>query len=266
MEVEGQVAEATPETPTEPVQAPQSWFDSFEDGDLKGFVEAKGLKSAEQAVKSYREAEKFLGAPKDKLLRWPDELNEETLAPIYDKLGRPESPEGYEFLKTKEGQVTEFGKNFGELSHKTGLSVDQSKAIFEWAQSQEQAMQEAEAQALEVSKSELKQEWGQNYDKNLSLARHGAKEFGVSEEDINSLEQVLGHKKTMELFARAGERFGEHEFKGNPLNSNQQYTPQGAQAQLESLMNDTEFMKRIQAGDTKAIEKHSQLVKMVALG
>src|SRR5210317_461631 len=99
MEVEGQVAEATPETPAEPVQ--ESWFDSFEDGDLKGFVEAKGLKSAEQAVKSYREAEKFLGAPKGKLLRWPDELNEETLATIYDKLGRPETPEGYEFLKSE---------------------------------------------------------------------------------------------------------------------------------------------------------------------
>ena len=256
-----EVSEGTPQEP-----AAQTWFDGFDDV-TKGTAQNKGWKTAEDAVKSYIELQKHLGAPKEKLIRLPDEATPEAMAEVFQKLGRPEDPSGYEIEAPEEAKS--LIETYSKFAHEIGLTKDQAKALYEWETKQAQEMTDAEIKQLELSKQaeekSLKDTWGDNYDQNVSLARHGAKELGVDEDLISAIESKVGYQKTMEMFAKAGERFGEHKFKGGQSPDSQAFTPEGAKAEFERLSTDKTFMEKLNSGDSEARKRINDLIKMGAV-
>lgn len=172
-----------------PAAAPADWKSSVSE-DLRGSVESYG--SIDDLVKSHNNAQSMIG----RSVRIPGEdasaeskqefykslekvpnvyhVDEENVGKLYDRLGRPESAEGYKYELGELGDLadpTNVGE-FNKFAHELGLSNKQAEALIKY--DLQRAAQSGEA--LESSKVEgekqLKQMWGNDYDARL----HGAKE------------------------------------------------------------------------------------------
>lgn len=262
--------ETTPATETAPTttaspEVEDKWYSKFEDSLIRGHAEVKGWKTAEDAVKSYMEAEKFLGAPKEELFHLPKDLNTETLLPLYDKLGRPKDIDGYEL--SQKGEFTDW---FKSVAHKNGLTKEQAQSMagaYETFETEFKAANETEARiAAESGLKDLRAKWGSAYEKNESIAKDAVREFGIDEATIEGIEKTLGFSATMDLFAQIGSKIGEHSFNTGSTNNSGVLSPDGAIAKKEQLMQDKDFLKKMQDGDRKSIELWSNLNKMSLRG
>ena len=88
-------------------------------GELANEPSLRNFDSVEKLAKSYVHAVRKLGAPGEELVRINGETDRDE---IYNRLGRPEEPGGYEF----DGEVPD---HFREASHKIGLSKDQAREL-----------------------------------------------------------------------------------------------------------------------------------------
>jgi len=256
-EAEGLVEEATGGTEE------SSWTSSFENRDLAGFAETKGFLSAEATVESYRNLEKMVGAPADRVLKLPDADGDWN--PVFDKLGRPPSPDEYG-LPVPEGDDGAFAKQASEWMHELGFSTKQAQGLAEkWNEklaSQSQEAAQNYEQELEISKGELSREWGVNQEKNEQIARSGAAALGLDVETINALESALGYAPLMRMMKSVGERMGESKMvTGESIVSNE-----SAMSQIAALKADKNFAAAYARGDTDAIAKMDRLHKLAYPG
>jgi hypothetical protein len=164
---------------TEPAAAAATTSDPWAglDPDNLKFVQTKGLKDLNAAIKSQRELEGLLGQ------------RSQAPAPAA-------AVSDYEFSKP-EGAVDysdEFANNFKEWAFGGKLSKEQAATIHDkfvgWAQEQTKAMSEALTTAAVNTKAELVKEWGAEqtpeFSRNLDLAQRAAKNLGI----FDSLERA----------------------------------------------------------------------------
>lgn len=239
-----------------------SWADSF-DADTKGWVSGMGLDKlpADQALAKvlpmYRGAEQKLGVPADQLLRLPGaNAKPEDWTPIWTKLGRPEKPEGYE-IKPPEGDAGEFLKTatgwFHTLNMPKAMAQGLASKWGEYVTQQQEAAVGRWNQRFETEVNELKQAWGQDYDKHMDLSNRVLRAAGFTEEEQKAMEQALGPKAFRERFAKFGSSVGEHRFAGTQ--QGQQgfgMSAEAARARIGERGKDQEFMKKLFAGDADA--------------
>jgi hypothetical protein len=241
----------------------QSFSERF--GDAGEYVDSKGWKSEQDILESYRNLEKHIGADEKSLLRLPkdgDDLNE-----FYNKLGRPESADKYDFgeYQIPEGAL-DLTDNFREFAHKHGLTQQQAQGLFnDWnenlsgqLQSSHEQMQAASAQEIES----LRSDWGSEYDANIEYGRAAARALELDSASIDSIAEALGTRKTVELMHKIGKGLGEDQA---PHSKNQAASvKESAKAEWESLKNDPEFSKRLyDFGDKAAIDKRDQLMNII---
>lgn len=138
------------------------FYSGFEDAEVKQWVEAKGWKSPEALAKSALHLERMAGAPSDQLVRLPQDRSPESLRPVFERLGAPSDPQGYE-LPSGENSIPEYEKAVRETYHKLGLTKDQAKALTEFnlqfAEEYEKQANESRAASATVGEQELKREW-----------------------------------------------------------------------------------------------------------
>lgn len=116
------------------------------------------------------------------------EASEEEWSKVYAKLGRPETPEGYELSKTlPEG--LDFNEDmyneFTQTIHTAGLSKKQATKLYEWYNGKCAELNKNIAAQVEASYKKsvddavvaLKKEWGTDYQKNLDSAVAMANKF-----------------------------------------------------------------------------------------
>lgn len=146
------------------------------------FKDAVNVKTEHDALKT-----KMEGA----LFKPSDDATDEQRAEFYNKLGRPEKPDGYEFKQIewpesvpdwlKESSEHELNE-FKSVFHNLGLTQEQAQQLTErflgnsleqWNESQS-AIQKKQ----EDAKSELQKAWGNDYDANIELAKRGAERAG----------------------------------------------------------------------------------------
>ena len=116
------------------------------------------------------------------------EATEEEWSKVYDKLGRPANPEGYELskalpegLELNEGMYNEFIQN----SYSAGLSKKQATKLYDWynakcAELNKNVTAQIEAsykKSVDDAVAALKKEWGTDYQKNLDSAVAMANKF-----------------------------------------------------------------------------------------
>ncbi len=243
------------------------WTVSLND-DLKGYVQNKGFKDPASALESYRNLEKLMGAPKERLLKLPEKAEDPAWSEIWGKLGRPEKPEEYNIPMPEGGGDKEFAEWAKGTFHKLGISKAQAETLVkEWngfSGNQSKAAQDA-ATAKNVSDDKaLKAEWGQAYEQHTNLAKRAVKEFGVDGETIDKLEKALGFAGVMKHFHSVGSKLGEAAYVsgnsgggfGNVL------APAAARNQIETLRGDPDFVRRYTSGDPAAKAKMDQLHQM----
>ena len=188
------------ETKTETTQQPisstttqlntvaKSWKETISeefrnDPNIAKFTEIDAL------AKSYINATRMIGS--DKVIVPNQNSNEDHWNEVYDKLGRPQSPDKYKFeIKSDVVPFEETSiKQFAENAHKLGLNNKQAQGILEFyknnvEQSTKQSQIDIET-AQAQSQQQLRQEWGRAYDEKLTKAKSIA-QTNFSKELLNT--------------------------------------------------------------------------------
>ena len=188
------------ETKTETTQQPisstttqsntvaKSWKETIseefrKDPNIAKFTEIDAL------AKSYINATRMIGS--DKVIVPNQNSNEDHWNEVYDKLGRPQSPDKYKFeIKSDVVPFEETSiKQFAENAHKLGLNNKQAQGILEFyknnvEQSAKQSQIDIETSQAQ-SQQQLRQEWGRAYDEKLTKAKSIA-QANFSKELLNT--------------------------------------------------------------------------------
>ena len=175
---------------------------NFKDLIPEGFKEEKALdnfNNMEDFVKSYLHAQKLVGA--DKIPVPNKHATDEDWNEVFKKLGAPESPDDYQYnIKDQELDQTQV-KEFNKAAHQLGLLPKQAEGLIKFynemngnnAASQEEAAAEAQLQ----TETELKAEFGPQFNKRLDQAKKLA---------VNS----LGSEFLENTYLKDGSRLGDN--------------------------------------------------------
>jgi len=203
------VAETTQTTTEAPVQETQieqpvptvakSWKEAIPE-DLRNDPNISKFTELEALAKSYVNATRMIG--QDKVAVPNNNSTDDQWNEVYDKLGRPESPDKYQLDIKSEAVPLDEGaiKSFAENAHQLGLNNKQAQGILEFyknsmegsAQQNQVDMETAQANA----EQELRKEWGRAYEDNIKKAGAVAK----ANMDANILDMQL----------KDGTRLGDH--------------------------------------------------------
>jgi len=245
----------------------QNWYDglNIEEENI-GVIQTKGWQDANSIIKSYRELEKFSGRDKNDYIEIP-KGEDADLSEVYARLGRPDKAEDYEL------QDTDFAKAAKEILFKEGISKKQAKALESWfdeyAKVQQQAEEEKRSADMEArnkaSIESLKKIWGADFDKNVALSKDVAKDLNISEEEIDAVESVLGPERLGKMLLALHKPSDSNQ----PLTGYKQggsETKEMAKLRIEELKSDSEFMKKVSAGDEKSVQELLRLAAITAQG
>lgn len=238
--------------PAAPAAGDKPWYDGHitvpED---IGYIQNKAWKTPGDMLGAYKNLEKFHGVPPEQLLKLPKDMaDEKAMGEVYTRLGRPETPEEYQFkapdslkdIKIDEGRM----KFANGISHKLGLNKAQHNALVAATLEYENGiMSEAQKDVGRIQTEQmesLKKEWGDAYPERESLGRRAVRTFlpGTPEQKetlADAIEGALGTAITMKLFANIGAKLGEDKIHegdsgGRPFG----YTPEQAKADMATLM------------------------------
>ena len=259
-----------------PAAAPEvqtSWHSGF-DQETSGWLENRGLtkldeKSAiPELVKGFRNAEKYIGTPADKLVKIPDwdKADKVELDQIYSKLGRPNDPKEYN-LPVPEGFTHDFADWAKGTFHEAGLSARQASAVTaKWNEYVAGIMEgddASKAQAMKDQEAGLRNEWGDAYDKYDSMAANAINSLGVKDNQLAALRDSLGFDGAMKMFANIGEKIGEAQYvSGEGRGGNGPMTPAQAVSKISQLQGDKEWVSKYLAGNVESRNEMERLMKM----
>lgn len=196
--------------------------------------------SVDNLAKSYVNAVKKIGGNPDHLVQLPQEG--ESWDNFYNKIGRPETPEGYDF--GEDGGRLDFYRN---ATHQLGLTQDQAANMLKlYATVEEQnqkAAQQRNADFAVDSQINLKREWGTNYDSKIDYAQRAFAQFSSKEFSQLMDETGLGnHPELLKAFSKIGEAMGDDQLIVGTGRAGA-ISPQQAKEEIESLYRDKEFSK-----------------------
>jgi hypothetical protein len=243
------------------------------DADMQDFVKQKGFVDTKAVLESYRNLEKLRGVPQERLLKLPDP-NAGADAPewgdVFNKLGKPATPEGYGLKPTdpKDPQFTDWAKNaFHKMNLTTAQGQELVKQFNEFNSSIQTKMNEEHAAKITQQIDGLKKEWGAAHDQNIARARNAYKQFGIPDTAIDSLEKSIGFDGVMKMFYKLGTQVGEHEYLTGGAGSNHFgegtiLTPDQAQARIRALKQDREWGTRYTKGGVSERAEMERLMKM----
>ena len=200
---------------------------------VKSLVEKKGFKSVEDIASSYTELEKKLGSGEYEI---PGEDDLEGRNKLYDRLGRPESPDNYE-VRVSEGSP-EMDANlvdtFKIKAHSLGLTNAQFNELIQFQLDAvgESSASMAEEHNASIAKAEqaLKSEWKEEYEKEVALAQKAVDTLGVA--DVLESKGLLSDPDMIKLFNNIGKAMGDAVIKKN--NDIPAVTPERELSQIEA--------------------------------
>ncbi len=244
---------------------PPSWLNSL-NPDLKGYVENKGFKEPATVVESYRNLEKLIGVPQERLLKLPEKEDDPAWGEIFNRLGRPTKAEEYA-IKAPDGSENELTKWAKGAFHELGITAKQAeKLVNKWNElqgTQTAAKEEAKVAESVAQEAALKKKWGAAYDHNLKVAKLAAIEFGLDAKAVDKLQDAIGYDGALSLLHTIGARVGEGHFvtgdtRGHGF-ANAPLSPDAAKNKITSLKQDTAFVQKYNAGDAAAREEMTRL-------
>lgn len=237
-----------------------------------GYIQNKGWKSPVEAVQSYQNLEKVLGADRaGRTVVLPGENAQAAeIEAFYTKLGRPAEAKAYK-IDVPQGVAPDFAETAKGWFFEQGLTAKQAEGISaKWTEhigKMTAEQQTAQAEALRADEAKLRAEWGAAFDQNRALAGQVQQKVGISGEEVDKIASVIGLKRTIEMLHNIGKRTGEADFitgSGRATDPNAAMTPAQAKAKIKELTGDREFVKRYTSGDTKAMAEMKRLSEFAA--
>lgn len=227
--------------------------------------------SLDDMVKSYIHGQRLIG--KGKIAVPGEDATPEDWDAVYDTLGRPEDPQGYEIGapdKTPDGFVYNDAHEatMRELFHKEGLTNKQASAI--WSKIQEETATNFEGfysgvkERLTAEHAQLNKEWGVKRAENLELANWVAQEFG-GEEFVKFLnESKIGQEpQFLRVAAAVGAKLGEDR-QNVQTKSSGALTPPEALSKIAAIQSDPKNAYHVKdaPGHQEAVDKMAGLFAM----
>ncbi len=199
--------------------APAGFLDSLPEElraepSLRNFSDTAGL------AKSYVHAQRMIGA--DKIALPGTGSNEDDWRPIWQKLGAPDKPEGYEIQG--DAIAEEQLQSFKDQAYAAGLTGKQAQSMAEFMQSQSATSFEAdEARTAAVAQeyeSDLRQEFGLAYEQKIDRAQSAARAMGIDSRVFDDIRLDNGlplgdHPFILKLFAGLADQLGEDTLEGS---------------------------------------------------
>lgn len=244
---------------------PPAFVDQIKDEGLKGWVKSQKIDTADNLATAYRELQKFTGVPADQLLKLPPNMDSPEGAAVFQRLGKPEKPDGYNF--GLDDKATQDQKDFaawaGENFHKANLTAKQaealSKAFNDRQIGQNNTLQEQNKAKFAQEEAELKTAWGSAHDRNTQVAANAAKKFGLDAASLDAIQKSLGYKKGMEFLKSVGDGLGEANFHAGDKGGEGNLDANTAKSKHAALMADKNFTDRYFKGDKAAIAEIQKL-------
>lgn len=219
----------------------------------EGFLEK--FKDVESLAKSYKELQKSMGSS----VRVPSpEASMEERSAFFQRLGAPESADGYE---VEEG-TEEWAIKAREAAHKAHLTKDQWKTLAE-AQRDLIASQRREwEEKLTTSQEKSKSTYGERYDEVVDRAKTALETLASKNENLaESLSQVdLRDSSALELFNMVGEMMtdGSAPADGGTAETNEHGDDIQLAMNIRELMKHKAFQNRREAEHEKVQHEYRQ--------
>ena len=166
----------------------------------------------------------------------PEELNS-----FYNQLGRPETPDKYQF-KNPDGMhkavqsTPEFQKGFASFVHKHGLTQSQADGVYqEYLKMWSDGATKQEQSSIENTKkaeTELRNRWGADYDKNVQIAKKIA-----GKNDKLTKKEWVNDPDFIEFVGDLGKNFSEDSI-SNVGKGTSELSPDEAMKQIRAMNED----------------------------
>jgi len=260
-------------TPPAPPAPPSGleWLGQNVDAELLGHAQNAGWKTPADAVSGHRNLERLLGADRaGRTVVLPkDDATPAELSDFYNRLGRPETADGYG-IKPAEGQDGTFAKWVSGKMHELGINAKAGKGLadaYDEYVKEFQANEDAAIQAaITAEMDQLKRDWGAEYEMRRELSRRAASQLGIEAKDIDTLESAVGFSKVMKAFAKIGDMLREHGAEGMGSNEMGSFalTPEGAKAKRSQLMADKDWRAKAMVANSAEWAELQKLDRIVA--
>ena len=217
--------------------------------EYRQFVDNKGWKNADDALKSYVNLEKQIGQDRIAL---PSDGDDVANWEGWQRLGTPETADGYE-LNVPEGYQdysSELSDWFRQEAHTAKVPAHMAQRLHDayvqrMMDSQSNAVLDQQRE-LEDWKNEIKKEYGTAYDEKVGMARRAVRAFG-SEELSNLLDNSgLGsHPEMIRAFAKIGAELSTgQQFKDAEEAGSFGMTPEDARGEIARIRNHSGLMDK----------------------
>lgn len=226
-------------------------------------MERKGFKDVQALGASFASLERMMSSGRLPLPAGEDDT--EGYARAFAALGRPETAEEYGFGELA-GADPEFSGQAAEWLFEAGVGKARAAALAEkwnaYVGERETAAQQAFEAQSQADWIELQREWGPRFAQNTETFRRGALTFGLSREEMASIEAGLGTRRTVELFAKIGEGLAEDRFIEGEGRSGFGMSREQAESRIASLRRDQAWQARWMAGGADEKAEWSRLTKI----
>ena len=223
---------------------------------------------------SYRNAEKLLGG--EKLVLPKDATDQAGCDALYNKLGRPEKPDGYKIPLPEGSAGGEFEAWAKNTFHGAGLTQQQAESVgskFNEMMAATIAKDEAESkQQAAQERVAIEKEWGADFKANEEIAKRAVaalgKTVGIDGLDLDKMEQAFGLAKSLKMMEQMGRlmKLDSDSFEGsnNPDRGVGVKSVEAARTEKDNLFKDSDFVKKLQGGDTLAKAKIAALNAIIS--
>ncbi len=229
-----------------------SWRDELPD-DLRDDATVANYKTPGDLAKAYVNLNKTL----ENRIQVPGEgATPEEMGAFYARLGRPDSPDGYEMPGELPDNVTvddSIAKDWFKAAHEMGLNRQQAARSVRFQVDAAAAAQRQQAQvaekAAQASLAELKDEWGAAFDEKTQMARAAMRR--LEDGGAKGLSTVIPPEKLHEYpalaraFAAIGKYMTSDEILGRGSVAEFVHSPAEAAKMLTQKRGDAEFMAAV---------------------
>lgn len=240
--------------------------------ELRDHPSISPIKDVENLARSYVNAQRLIGADK---IPMPVNPTDDDLDRIYSRLGRPETPDGYEIKADGTILTEDLASSYADVAHKLRLTPEQAKGVLDYYRSTVEQSEGASAEMVEIAREEtvntLRQEWGRAFDQKVEAASRVAQEFGTSEmfdiqlADGSKLGDNVEFIKAFAKIADFRQTVTSEDTVAEMPQSNVM-TPAAAQAEIDAIMNDKTHAywdRKNPVGRQQAVERMQHLMEQL---
>lgn len=218
------------------INFPENWKDALPD-DIKADTALTVIHDIPSLAKSYVHSQKQIG--KDKVTLPNEYSSKEEIEAFYNKIGRPEKPEGYDLKYSEEDFDKDSIEGFKKFAHENGILPKQLQAMVNYfkesaGQARIKIAEEMKTKAAQEI-GELKKEWGEAWDRKTAAANLVLRELGDENFDKWLGDSGLrGSTQLIRFLAKVGETLKEGKIVGkSEKNAFTGMTPQEIDEQIQ---------------------------------